>query len=270
MTTKKYILLIATFLTVGVLSLSATALAVENQQRGGAGLGKEMKNNQSGDMVGRGLRINDDKMTPNVVGKVLAKNGNMLTVVSKQGFYNKDGSAKTTTFTVDTTNAKILRGQTAITIADVAIGDNVVVQGTITGTNVVATIVRDGKVGEGNDDKDGNNQAMLQIQGNGQPVVAGTVSAISGSTITITNSGTATYTVDATNAKILQGKNTITISGIKVGDSIMVQGTVNGTFIAASTIIDQVKLAAKAGIGQKPKMGIFGSVGQFFRRLFGF
>ena len=206
------------------------------------------KGNQGGQGQG-----DSDRMNPAVVGKVSAISGNMLTVISRQGMGNT-----ATTFTVDATNAKLLRGNTAITLSDIAVGDNIAVQGTITGTNVVATTIRDGKVGNGN--KSDNNKALLQIQGNGQPIIAGTVSAINGSTLTVANANVS-YMVDATNAKIVQGKNTILLSGVKTGDSVIVQGTVNGVSVIASTIIDS---------NATTHPGFFSSIGQWFRHLFGF
>lgn len=208
-----------------------------------------------------------NKMSPAVVGKVSAISGNTITVVSNRG----QNTVAQTTFTVDATNAKILRGETVITVSSIAVGDNVVVQGTVAGANVVATKIRDGKVGNGNESD--NNQALLQIQGNGQPIVVGTISAITGSTITITNSSNVTYTIDATNAKIVQGKNIVVFAVLKVGDTILVQGTVNGTAIVASTIIDQAKVANNQQgnkEGKQNSRGFFRSIGDWFRRLFGF
>ena len=210
--------------------------------------------------------MDSGKMMPVAVGKVSAINGNTLTIISKQGL-NKTASDVTTTFTVDVTNAKLLRGNTVITLSDIAVGDNIAVQGTITGTNIVATIIRDGKIGNGNEGD--NNQALLQIQGNGQPIVAGTISAINGSTITITNNSNVTYTINATDAKIIQGKNVISLSAVKTGDSVIVQGVVNGTSVTASTIIDQAKPVSTT-VGQNKRTGFFGSIGQFFKHLFGF
>ena len=57
--------------------------------------------------------------------------------------------------------------------------------------------------------------------------------------MTVTNKSNVTYTVDATNAKIVQGQNTIAVSNVAVGDSVVVQGTVNGNSITASSVIDQ-------------------------------
>jgi len=71
--------------------------------------------------------------------------------------------------------------------------------------------------------------------------VSGTVTAISGSVITINNSKkTATYTIDTTGATFDGGMtgNSLTLSNILVGDKINVKGTVTGTNISASSISD--------------------------------
>ena len=119
-----------------------------------------------------------------------------------------------------------------------------------------------------------------QIQGNGEPVVAGTVTAVSGSTITLTNSGNVTYTIDATNSKFstrnVQG--TSTISNISVGDRVIAQGVVNGTSVTASLVIDQGNATQnnnQPGENNDGQVkgnggGFFGSIGNFFKRLFGF
>ena len=112
--------------------------------------------------------------------------------------------------------------------------------------------------------------------------MAGNVTAISGNSITITNKSNITYTVDATNAKfVVAGVTGPTISNVAVGDNLIIQGTVNGTSVIASSVIDQ-KAAANSntnnpGNGQQPKPGImgglghmFGGIGNFFKRMFGF
>jgi len=54
----------------------------------------------------------------------------------------------------------------------------------------------------------------------------------------------------------------------------VVQGTVNGTSITASSVIDQGSAPASAASGEnnapKPRMGFLGSIGNFFSHLFGF
>jgi len=111
--------------------------------------------------------------------------------------------------------------------------------------------------------------------GNGQPITAGNVSAINGATLTVTTKSNVTYTVDASNAKIIAGQNaTATISNIVVGDSVVVQGAVNGTHVTATTIIDRVKPVNNFNASTTPKRGMmggfFGGIGSFFGHLFGF
>jgi hypothetical protein len=217
-------------------------------------------------------------------GTVIAINGTSLTVTSR-GFVGRGATttpATTTTYTVDASNAIVLKNNATSTVSAIAVNDTVFVQGTITGTNVVATKVLDGRV-PGNMLIHGNNPGgprmpvgsiTPQFQGNGQPIVGGTVSMITGNTITITNSGNTTYSVDATNAKIeKRGVATSTISNIAVGDHLLVQGAVNGTAITATTIIDQpvmVTITASTTSKEGSSHGVLGSIGSFFTHLFGF
>ena len=77
-----------------------------------------------------------------------------------------------TTYTVDASSATVTKNGAASTVSAIAVGDTVMVQGTVSGTNVTAKTIRDG-VGQG----------QPAIQGNGQPVVAGTVTAINGNSV---------------------------------------------------------------------------------------
>lgn len=198
-----------------------------------------------------------------ITGKVTAVSGNTITILNKQGDSDK-------TLTVDAATAKILRGNREMTISNIAVGDPLVIQGTTNGTKVTATVIRDGKMDAGKNMP--KNQAPDKIQGNGQPVVAGKITVISGSAITITNVSNVTYSVDAANTKILKGKDTVALSDLKVGDSVIVQGVINGTSVTASTIINQAKVAEvkERGAGSKWMMGVFGKMGNFFSKMFGF
>lgn len=69
--------------------------------------------------------------------------------------------------------------------------------------------------------------------------VHGTVSAINGSTLTITNTDGTSYTVDASQAKVSKVID-LTFSDIQVGDSVGVQGKVSGSSVTASHIMDGV------------------------------
>jgi hypothetical protein len=200
-----------------------------------------------------------------VFGTVATINGNTLTVTSKMGGPNST-STTTTTYTVDATNAKVTKDNAASTISAIAVGDTVAIQGTISGTNITATMIRDGVMTPGQ-------PTNPLIQGNGEPVIAGTISNISGNTLTVTNKSNVTYTVDVTNAKVTKGNAASTVSAIVVGDNVVIQGTVNGTSITAASVIDSGTTPTKTGMtgnSSNPHPGIFGSIGSFFKRIFGF
>ncbi|MDR3519518.1 MAG: hypothetical protein P4L63_01350 [Candidatus Pacebacteria bacterium] len=218
-------------------------------------------------------------MKPSVFGTVSAINGSIITITSTHGMRpNTTGSTTTsatpttTTYTVDATNATITKSNAAGTISSIVVGDTIMAQGTLTGTNLVATTIRDGVMartpGASNNGQPGQNQTS-PITGNGQPVVAGAVTSLSGNTLTITNKSNVTYTVDVTNAKIIQGQTTITISNIAVGDNVVVQGTVNGNSVTASSVIDQKASTSTTATTPQPK-GFFGAIGSFFSHIFGF
>ena len=225
-------------------------------------------------------------MAPGFFGAVSAVSGDTLTITQKVR-----PNATTTApvvYSVDATNAKVMKNGTSSTVSAIAVGDMVMVQGTVTGTNVVATVIRDGMGGmmggrggfmggKGFGHGSTSMPAVSPIQGNGEPVVGGSVTAVNGDSLTVTNASNVTYTVDVTNAKIVKGGATVTVSGIATGDNVVVQGAVNGTAITASSVIDQGSTtgAPSGGNGagiphQNPNPGFFGSIGNFFKHIFGF
>lgn len=226
-------------------------------------------------------------MIPGVFGSVTAVNGATLTISGRQGFSHASSTPATVVYTVDASNATVKKDNATTTVASIAVGDTVAVRGTVSGTNVTATAIFDGVMpmmrgGRGGPGMGGmgtstRTMPMSPITGNGQPVIAGSVSAISGNTLTVTNKSNVTYTVDVTNAKIVEGQSTIAVTGITVGDNVIIQGAVSGTSVTASSVIDQpVQQTSSGGIsgqGQNTQMhhgGIFSSIGSFFSRIFGF
>jgi hypothetical protein len=256
MQNRKYIsFLIVSVIATGIL-IAAPALA---QSGPGFGWGK-----------GGGARNG-----MGVFGTVATNDGSTLTITSKPrpNRGNASSTATTTpvTYTVSTTSATtVTKNAATSSVSAISVGDIVMVQGTVSGTNVAATAIRDGMMG-------GARQLPV-IQGNGQPVVAGKITAISGNTITITNSSKVTYTIDVTNAKILVGNQASSISSLAAGDNTIVQGTINGTSVIASSVIDQKPKpnsnSNNTNNNQKPQGGfmggIFGGIGNFFKKLFGF
>ncbi|MEK7063718.1 MAG: hypothetical protein AAB955_03455 [Patescibacteria group bacterium] len=69
--------------------------------------------------------------------------------------------------------------------------------------------------------------------------VMGTVSAINGSTITVTNLDGTSYTVEA-GAATVQKMATGSLADVTVGDRIGVHGTVSGTTVTAEHIMDDL------------------------------
>lgn len=207
---------------------------------------------------------------PGVFGTVSAINGTTITVTGKAGpREGQEGTA--TTYTVDATNAKVTKNGTTSSLSNIAVGDTIMVQGTVDGSNVTATEIRDG-FGEMRTAEPRNPPKNPVIQGNGEPVIGGSVSTINDMTLTITNKSNIVYTVDATNASIIKMGTSTTISNVAVGDNLVIQGTVNGTSVTASSIIDQGAASAASGTPNtsKPRIGFFGAIGNFLSRLFGF
>jgi Domain of unknown function (DUF5666) len=263
---------------IGTLALLATLVGstsafAENTVPNGPQMGNQ--GNHFGQIRKGGIQ---GMMRPAVIGQVTAVSGNTITITSKQIFDRKDNptttpAATTTTFTIDATNAKIEKGGTTGTLTSIIVGDTIMVQGTTTGTNVVATNIRDGIArgidqNKNKDNKNTEGQIPTDMQGNGLPIVAGSVVSVTGNSIVITNKSNITYTIDATTAKIVKGPNAATITNIAVGDQVLAQGTVNGNSVVATSIYDQVK-PATATTAPKAK-GFFGKIGSFFGGLFGF
>ena len=202
-------------------------------------------------------------MQPGVFGTVSAISGNTITITSK-GFGK---NTATTTYTIDATNATVTKDGATSSVSAISVGDMIMVQGTVSGTSVTATKINDG-MGKGPD------QQTPVIAGNGQPIVAGKVTTVSGNTITISNSSNVTYTVDVSNAKFAEDNTLVDISKVTTGEMVVVQGTVNGNSITAYSVTIQGKPMA-ATAGQRPGMGnmfsaIGGAISKLFKNLFGF
>jgi hypothetical protein len=264
-----------------------------------------------------------------VVGKVTAINGTTITVAS--GMVNPAAATApaAATYTVDASKATFSKvgafvpptsgaqpsrpTPTTIAITDIVVGDSVRVVGTVTGTAVVATSVTVMPVmaagGQGQGTFNGNN------------MVVGKVTAVSGTTLTVvtqygqmrrpgalananTNAAPVTektYTVDASNATfkkmsaptagstVAGGQTTIAITDIAVGDTVRVEGTVSGTNVTATAVIDGVlsqgaaprsgsltnllnknpQAAALKNEVEAVKPGLWNKIMSFFSGLFG-
>ena len=280
-----YIKVAGAMVAIAGLALALPAFAqmpnVGGQQEGGEGRG-----GQNGRMMGW---QRNGTSTPRMMGgqgrggfgifgTVLSVSGSTITVSGRQGFAS---TSATVSYTVDASSAKVMKAGAASSVSAIAVGDTVSVQGAVTGTNIVAKAIRDGvqtpmmggrKPGtENGNNGQGQNGGMPAITGNGQPIVAGNVTSVSGNTVIISNSSNVQYTIDATSAKITKpGVASSTIANVSVGDSVVVQGLVNGNSVTASNILDG---GTKAPQGTNPapeNRGFFGGIRSFFGKMFGF
>lgn len=127
-----------------------------------------------------GIHAGEQMMRPVVTGTVTTISGNTLTITAKgwqRGNENKTATTSTV-YTVDATTATVTKGSATSTVGAIFVGDTVMIKGAITGTNVVATTIRDGSIrGLGNKQEskpDVNSRTPLTLSaGNGQPVVGG-------------------------------------------------------------------------------------------------
>lgn len=84
-------------------------------------------------------------------------------------------------------------------------------------------------------DKDESNSAAFRV--------SGTVTAISGSTLTVAGTNGTVYTVQAANAKFDDySKFDVTLSDVRINDSVTVKGTLSGTTITATKVHDKSAL----------------------------
>ena len=184
-----------------------------------------------------------------VSGVVTAINGSTITVTtSSGGVYTVDASSAVVSKYV---NGVISKG----TVATIAVGDTVMIRGTIETATMSSVSIRDGNFPKPT-----------------PPTAIGKVTAVNGSTITLSSSvhpmkagGTSpatTYTVDASGATIskvtppaARGEkpktSTISVSGIVVGDTLVVRGTLSGTSITATSITDRAGFFG--GMGHRRK-----------------
>ena len=164
-------------------------------------------------------------------GTVVSISGSIITLTNK----------KNVTYTIDATNAKFGSegiGNT-LTLASLLVNDKISVHGTISGTNVTATSISDRSLFE-------------------RTVFSGKVTAVSGTTITLVNNKTVSYTVNVGSATLKKGfgKNakTILFSDVVVGDRLTVVGSLSGTTVTATSIDDKgVSVSAAHTFGKNQR-----------------
>ncbi|MFA5996501.1 MAG: hypothetical protein WC790_02150 [Candidatus Paceibacterota bacterium] len=198
--------LAATFLVGGAVTALATTASAANQDGTGPA--------QSAQRVhGRG---------PGIGGTITAIQGSTITITDKR-------DAKT--YTIDASGAamkKMSIGTAPVTetLADLAVGEMIMARGAVSGTSVTATEVIEG---------DFRFDGTRPMQSN-RPGVIGTVTAVQGSTITVTNMDGTVHTVDASEA-IVEKHVSSSLSDITVGARINAMGDISGTSVKAKVIV---------------------------------
>ena len=297
MNNKKYISRVLLGALVAVMAVPAFVSAAEMHVGTGQGGTSDMSVRRGGNgqdnsrgMMNGVMGMRGGEFRPVAIGTVSSINGTTLTVVGKKNIGSDErvpdvtdgNNFATTTFTVTATNAQVRKNNATSTLSSIAVGDMVSIEGTISGTSVTATVIHDGAIrgfGMKAEGKAGGMMGVgrqasstIMMGGNGQPIIAGKVSAISGAILTITNNSNVAYSIDTTNAKITQGNTTISLANIIVGDTILAQGTINGTSVIATTVMDQTNHSTTniSTTTQNIRKGMFGGLGQLFMRMFGF
>lgn len=157
-----------------------------------------------------GLRSHDKQGHKGVVGTVTTIVGTTITLTNKSG----------TVYTVDATNATFPQKPVPVTLANILVGDELSVVGTVTNNTIVAKKI--------------TNMSYFN-----RTVFGGRVTAIAGNMITIVTMKKTPLTIDASNAtftKNFESANALVITDVKVGDMIMAIGAQSGTTITASKI----------------------------------
>jgi hypothetical protein len=243
MTSKKYTKTALTAAVLGTLlgggSVFAQTPAPTNTQPHGKGEMKEMRQEMKENRKEVKEIKQEIKELPTVAGTVIAINSSSLTISGATA-----PKMATSTFSVIATpSTTVLKNKATTTISKISVGDKVAVLGTLSGTTVTASSIMIDPSVQGiikemkNNDK---KEILSLMQGANVPLVGGSISAVSGETFTMINKGGTSYTVNASEAKVAKGgQGTTTVSTLKVGDMVMVQGVVNGTAITANSIILQ-------------------------------
>ena len=157
---------------------------------------------------------------PHVGGEITEISGTTLTVSDKRSG---------TSYTVETSGATIMKDGASAELSSFAVGDHVMAKGTMSGATMTAAKVFGGmpKGGFGG-----------HGHGRGHGVM-GEVTAVNGSTITVTGMDGTSYTVNADGARVKRMAEG-SLSDIAVGDRIGVHGEVSGTSVNAETIMDDM------------------------------
>ncbi len=211
-----------------VMPLIASAIFLASPAMASSGQNGMYRTERSGTEMSDKKRNLDGKR--GIVGTVKSITG---TVIIVTGMDKKE-------YTVDASKATVMKAgsdtastPTTITVGNIAIGDTLMIKGTLTNLNMVATNIFDGKM------------PVKHEMMNSKKGIAGTVKSITGAVIIVTGVDGKDYTVDASKATVMKASTTpnvnptiVTLANIVVGDTIMVRGTLSNLNMSATNIFD--------------------------------
>ena len=206
-----------------------------------------------------------------ISGTVSATSGSTSFTMTVQA----SSTAAVTTYTVNTTNARVLRDGTTTPVTSIQIGDKIAVVGAVSGTNITAKVIFDGIIPHttgppigwkgGHAGSSTGRSFASSTRPFVKPTTFGSVSDISsGSSFTLaerTKTGTTTMTIDTDSSTAFrEGTTTAGFSNLAVGNLVAVTGT--------TTAIDQI-LAARVMIMQQGHFRKWTAGGGFGRQRIG-
>ncbi len=162
-----------------------------------------------------------------VGGTIASVDGSNLTVT------DRSGATVTVTTTADTRITRSTKGA----VGDVNVGDNVVVLGPTTGTDVTAKMIVDSRATPlpARPPKDAPDADHRPPPGDHPGPVVGQVTAVDGATITV-QGASATFKVTTSADTRVSLVETIGVGDLKVGEHVQVMGQTTGSTVAAVAI----------------------------------
>ncbi|MDR3558341.1 MAG: DUF5666 domain-containing protein [Candidatus Pacebacteria bacterium] len=171
-----------------------------------------------------------------ITGTVSATNGSTSLTMTVQA----SSTAAVTTYTVNTSNARVMKDGTTTPVTSIQINDKIAVVGTVSGMNITAKVIFDGVIPHTTGPPAGNRGGHAgSTTGRSfasstrpfvKPAAFGSVSSItSGSSFTLAQrsmTGTTTLTIDTDSSTTFrEGTTTAGFSNLAIGNLVAVTGT---------------------------------------------
>lgn len=161
---KKYTSLVLALVLLGTTATAIPALADDNSSST-----PNQNWASSTRMMGRpeGVRLS---IKPTLIGNVSAINGTSITLNARMGiglgYLVRNPKAPSNQnnpvfFTIDATNATVIKNMSTSSVSNIAVGDTLLVEGTASGTSMVATLIRDGIMHPGEKNMRDNSKKMM-------------------------------------------------------------------------------------------------------------